>query len=84
MSDDKQSTSIPLTEHSCLSKNGNSASDSSLQDPEDAEKSRPSSPNSSTRKVCSLLDDLVLSRCLPLLRLINVDFSVQFIFRGVL
>ncbi|PKI58042.1 hypothetical protein CRG98_021535, partial [Punica granatum] len=50
MADDKQSTSIPLTEHSGLSKSGNSASDTSLHDPEDAQKSRPSSPNSSTRK----------------------------------
>ncbi|XP_031393368.1 protein LIKE COV 2 isoform X2 [Punica granatum] len=52
MADDKQSTSIPLTEHSGLSKSGNSASDTSLHDPEDAQKSRPSSPNSSTRKAC--------------------------------
>ncbi|KAK4745167.1 hypothetical protein SAY87_011479 [Trapa incisa] len=48
MADDKQSTSIPLTEHSGFSKSGSS----SLQDPEDAQKSRPSSPNSSTRKAC--------------------------------
>ncbi|KAF8026645.1 hypothetical protein BT93_F3202 [Corymbia citriodora subsp. variegata] len=54
MADDKQSTSIPLTEHSSLSKSGGSGggSNSSLQDPEDVDKSPPSSPNSSTRKAC--------------------------------
>ncbi|XP_010062102.2 protein LIKE COV 2 [Eucalyptus grandis] len=52
MADDKQSTSIPLTEHSSHSKGGGGGSSSSLQDPEDVDKSPPSSPNSSTRKAC--------------------------------
>ncbi|XP_030465352.1 protein LIKE COV 2 [Syzygium oleosum] len=56
MADDKQSTSIPLTEHSSHSKSGGGGggggSNSSLQDPEDVDKSPPSSPNSSTRKAC--------------------------------
>ncbi|XP_030520978.1 protein LIKE COV 2 [Rhodamnia argentea] len=50
MADDKQSTSIPLTEHSGHSKSSGGGSNSSLQDPEDIDKSPPSSPNSSTRK----------------------------------
>lgn len=54
MADDKQSTSIPLTEHSSLGKTGGGGSSSSLQDPEDIDKSPPSSPNSSTRKVIPL------------------------------
>lgn len=83
MVDDKQSTSIPLTDHSGLSKNGNSGSDSSLQDPEDAEKTRPSSPNSSARKVCGLLDDLLMSECVPL-KPINVEFLVPCIFTAAL
>lgn len=83
MADDKQSTSIPLTDHSGLIKNGHSGSDSSLQDPEDAEKTRPSSPNSSTRKVCGLLDDLLMCECVPF-RPINVEFLVRCIFRAAM